>query len=95
VKDWHTRKEVGMEERQAVGRPSAPEVRRRRAEWWLAQVELVLGGAMVVIAGAVTLRHLNDRTVLLITVPGFVLGIILFALYASTSRRSRRCDESM
>lgn len=49
---------------------------------WFFMTVLVLGGLVIVLAAYLTLQRLNDENVMWVTVPGFLLGImlILFAL---------------
>ena len=76
-----------MRDRSHDGRLVGSRADRKRAERWLGQLALVFGGAAVVTAAVFTLRHMSDRAVLLVTVPGFVVGIVLFAVYGALSRR--------
>lgn len=62
---------------------------RRSLEAIFYHIFLVLGGAVIVVAGFITLRHPSDRTVAWVTVPGFLMGLLLIALYIIGSRRVR------
>jgi hypothetical protein len=62
---------------------------RRRGEWMMALAMLTLGGLIVVVFAILTLRDLNDRTALTLTVPGFLVGAALVVLYWQLERRIR------
>jgi hypothetical protein len=79
--------EVDMRDRFCGDRLVRNHAERQHADWWLRQLALVFGGAAVVSAAVFTLRHMSDRAVLLVTIPGFVVGIVLLAVYGALSRR--------
>ncbi|MDZ7289667.1 MAG: hypothetical protein ONB44_10785 [candidate division KSB1 bacterium] len=63
------------------------DAQRRPMEWILGNVALFLGGVMILVIGIFTIRHLTDRLILLITVPGFISGILFVGLYIFISNR--------
>jgi len=48
---------------------------------------LISGGIVIVVVAFLTVQHLNDRTVLWVTVPGFLTGVLLIGLYIIGMRR--------
>lgn len=44
---------------------------------WFFMTVLVLGGLVIILAAYLTMQRLNDENVMWVTVPGFLLGIVL------------------
>ncbi|NUM77930.1 hypothetical protein HUU40_26510 [candidate division KSB1 bacterium] len=63
------------------------EERRRPVEWLLSNLSLVLGGVVILVTIVYTLRHLTDRLIFWVTVPGFVLGLAFVGIYFFTGKR--------
>jgi len=63
------------------------DVRQRPAEWILSNLALILGVIVILVTGIFTIRHLTDRLILWVTVPGFVLGILFVGFYQFASKR--------
>ncbi len=63
------------------------DVRRRPMEWVLSNLALFLGAVVILVTGIFTIRHLTDRLILWVTVPGFVLGILFVGLYMFAGKR--------
>jgi len=53
---------------------------------------LFVGAALIVAAAFVTLRDLNDRTIVRVLVPGVVVGLILIGGYVAIGRAHRDQD---
>jgi hypothetical protein len=62
---------------------------RRPREWLLCNIALVVGGILIVGAAAFALPRLNDRVIMGLLVPGFVMGLFFVGLYVFGSRRIR------
>ena len=60
--------------------------KRRTMNSVLYNLFLILGGIIIVVVGFSTVQHLNDQTVLWLTVPGFLLGLLLIGLYIMGQR---------
>lgn len=63
------------------------EQRRRPLEWLLSNLALVLGGVVILVTIVYTLRHLTDRLVFWVTIPGFLLGAVFVGVYYWGSKR--------
>jgi hypothetical protein len=63
------------------------DAQRRPIEWILSNVALVLGVVLILVTVVFTLRHLADRLILLVTVPGFLLGILFLGYYLFAGKR--------
>ncbi|KAA0230173.1 hypothetical protein EDS67_08195 [candidate division KSB1 bacterium] len=63
------------------------EQRRRPLEWLLSNLALVLGGVVILVTIFYTLRHLTDRLVFWVTVPGFLLGVVFVGIYYFGGKR--------
>ena len=83
------RVELSDQEEQFVRKIVDWDLNRRRAESFVCSLFLFLGGAIIVFAAYITVQHLSDRTALSITVPGFLLGLVLIGLYLIVGRRIR------
>lgn len=59
----------------------------RSKEWVFYNLLLILGGLVIVVVAFLTVQHLNDKTALWVTVPGFLTGILLIGLYIIGVRR--------
>ena len=81
------RAELSEEEEQFVSELVTWDRTRRNVELVFYTLLLVIGGAVIVIAGYITIQHLTDRTALSVTVPGFLLGLLLIGLYLFGERR--------
>ncbi|OYD14406.1 hypothetical protein CH333_07980 [candidate division WOR-3 bacterium JGI_Cruoil_03_44_89] len=62
---------------------------RRHIESIFCRLFLTLGGVIIVIVGFFTVQHLNDRIILWVTVPGFLIGLFLVGLYIEREHRLR------
>jgi hypothetical protein len=80
---------LSEEEEQFVHELETWERSGKRIEHFFYTLFLVLGGAVIVTAGYVTVQHLTDRTALSITVPGFLLGLLFIGLHLGGGRRMR------
>lgn len=75
------------EENEFVRELLAWEERRRPVEWLLSNLSLVLGGIVMLVTIIYTLRHLTDRLIIWVTIPGIVLGLVFVGLYFFAGKR--------
>ncbi len=61
----------------------------RSLQWFLCHIFLILGGVVFVAAAIFTARNLNDRTALWVMLPGSLIAIVFFVLYAVIEHRIR------
>lgn len=50
---------------------------------------LALAGLLIVLSAGYTLLHLRDQVVLTVLLPGFVIGLVLLAVYRALGARQR------
>jgi hypothetical protein len=81
--------ELSEEEEQLIHELLTWDQTRRPVERLLYNLFLILGGAIIVIHGFLTVQQLHDRIVFWLTVPGFLLGLIFILLYIMGERRLR------
>jgi uncharacterized membrane protein YfcA len=81
--------ELSEEEEQLIHELLTWDQTRRPVERLLYSLFLILGGAIIVIHGFLTVQQLHDRLVFWVTVPGFLLGLIFILLYIVGERRIR------
>ncbi|MCG3118263.1 MAG: hypothetical protein ALAOOOJD_00431 [bacterium] len=76
-----------MDEKQFVQDLLAWDERQRPMEWLLSNLALVLGVVVVLVTIIYTLRHLTDRLIFWVTVPGFVVGVLFVGFYFFAGKR--------
>lgn len=76
-----------MDEKQFVRDLLAWDERQRPMEWILSNLALVLGVVVLLVTCIYTLRHLTDRSIFWVTVPGFVMGVVFVGFYFFAGRR--------
>lgn len=79
--------ELSSEERRWVSELLAWDAGARRIETAGLWAALGLGALAVITAASWTLLHLTDRAVIVLTVPGFALGLALMVAYWLGSKR--------
>lgn len=75
------------DEKEFVRELLAWEERRRPVEWLLSNLSLMLGGVVILVTIVYTLRHLTDRLVFWVTIPGFLLGLVFVGIYYFGNKR--------
>ena len=75
------------DEEQFVRDLLAWDARQRPTEWILSNLALVLGAVVILVTCIYTLRHLTDRLIFWVTVPGFVMGILFVGIYFFAGKR--------
>lgn len=89
MKGSHDEGRTEQEEEQLIHALLTWDQTRRPAERHLYNLFLFLGGAIIVIHGFLTVQQLHDRMVFWVTVPGFLLGLVLILLHIMGERRIR------
>lgn len=78
---------LSEEEDQFVDELLTRDQRLRPKESVFYNLLLISGGLIIVVVAFLTVQHLNDKTALWVTVPGFLTGILLIGLYIIGMRR--------
>jgi hypothetical protein len=76
-----------MDEKQFIRDLLSWDERQRPMEWILSNLALVLGVVVVLVTCIYTLRHLTDRLIFWVTVPGFVVGVLFVGFYFFAGKR--------
>jgi hypothetical protein len=76
-----------IEEEQFIRDLLAWDAQHRPVEWVLSNTALVLGVVVILVTCVYTLRHLTDRLIFWVTVPGFVLGVLFVGIYFFAGKR--------
>jgi len=66
---------------------------RRKPEWIVCNISLLLAGTLIVSSAVLTLSHLNDHIILVILVPSFLVGSLFAGLYILGIKRIRERHE--
>ena len=86
-------KKLRREEERFIRDLLAWDGRHRPVEWVLSNAALILGVIVILVTCIFTIQHLTDRLIQLVTVPGFLVGILFVGLYAFAAKRikERHC----
>ncbi|KPL17971.1 MAG: hypothetical protein AMJ92_10265 [candidate division Zixibacteria bacterium SM23_81] len=81
--------ELSQEEEQLIHELLTWDQTHRPVERLLYNLFLILGGAIIVIHGFLSVQQLHDRIAFWVSVPGFLLGLMFILLYIMGERRIR------